>query len=294
MTLAPRSPLIQFLISPNYNLGHIDSKDKDPKQFAPTVRVASAPWIQNERNNRNNHRDNRDRLREETRVAVQNAGRQSQAAHVHSPAAQPAALPTAGSSRRVPQRLVNVPTTTTAAPTTRNTQPEVVEYEYVDYDIPSQPQANNQNNPPSLNPTPNPLPNESSRIRNRRSPRRKGTLPSIPADFIVTPTHFTPTISDFTCADKISGLAYADVLNQCRMFHLCLPLSKGKLRDHQMFCKEGEGYNQEKGACQNLSTFDCKQSEKFFILNKLSSEDGRRKWPASWEKKQFNAKRIVH
>lgn len=250
------------------------------------MRVASAPWIQNERNNRNNHQEGR--RREETRA---------RAAHVHNPTPNngnqaqnqaqnpPQSQPLPITSRRVPQRLINIPTTTTAAPTTPK---EVVEYEYVDYEIP--PQAGDRApNPPHPPSAPISAPNSAPNSRNRRSLRRKGTLPSIPADFLASsPSEFAPVPTSFSCADKISGLAYADIDNDCRMFHLCLPTpTKGKLQDHRMFCKDGQAYQQEKGVCAPQGGFDCAASSKFFVLNKLASEDGRRKWPAAWQKKHL-------
>lgn len=166
--------------------------------------------------------------------------------------------PAAG-SRRIPQRLVNIPTT--QAPTTLG---ELVEYEYVDYEQPKLPVPATQSQPSG---------------RSRRSPRRKGTLPTVPLDFLPTQNDRTSIVSNFTCSDKIVGLAYADMANNCEMFHLCLPTkTKGKLRDHQLFCNEGFGYNQEKGACQANGNFNCLASEKYFIFNKQMKEDSRRKW----------------
>lgn len=296
-------------------LGNIDSKGQDPRQFSTsTFRRPASPWLHSENTNNQNvntrnrardaARETRNEAARETRDqavlagarAAQNRPRTIEVTHVtHNP--QPA-QPQASNSRRVPSRSVQLPTTTTQAPKT--TLPEGnVEYEYVDYDLPQnqpnhpnhQPANNNNNNNQPQNQAQNGQPQHNNK-RAKRSPRRKGTLPSIPQDFMVTRPEPLST-TDFTCADKLSGLAYADVANECAMFHLCLPTeTKGKLRDHQMFCPSGQGYNQEKGACQELGTFDCKATEKFYIYNKLTKEDGRRKWPkekkaSSYEKRSF-------
>ena len=163
-----------------------------------------------------------------------------------------------------------------------------VEYEYVDYEIPNDGQPNNRQ-PSDRQPQPSAASPLSANSRKRRSARRKGTLPSIPLDFLVQPTEKIALLSNFTCSDKIAGLAYADLANNCTMFHLCLPTeSKGKLADHQMFCKQGQAYNQENGTCQDIDSFDCGQSEKYYLYNKLTKEDGRRKWPS--QKKYYDKK----
>ncbi|KAI1306073.1 hypothetical protein HDE_01332 [Halotydeus destructor] len=225
--------------------GHIDSKGKDPKQFQPNTVFAPSTPWNSQ---------------EHARVAAARQPAASQRRPVQSGRPVQSTQANQANARRV-AGPTSTPTPTTAA----NAGP--AEYEYVDYEQPS-----GQAQPPAG--------------RSRRSARRKGPLPSFPLDFLSRPAHQVAILSNFTCADKIAGIAYADMVNNCTMFHLCLPTdTKGKLADNQMFCADGQGYNQDKGSCQATGSFDCAKSEKFFLYNKMATQDGRRKWQV--EKKNY-------
>ena len=73
---------------------------------------------------------------------------------------------------------------------------------------------------------------------------------------------------EFNCFDKLPGIGYTDIKSKCKMFHICLPLSKGKYKDYQLFCESGSGYNQYTASCEPLDKFDCKRSKSFYLYNK--------------------------
>lgn len=81
--------------------------------------------------------------------------------------------------------------------------------------------------------------------------------------------------SEFSCIDKLPGIGYADLKSKCKMFTICLSLSKGKLtnRPIQLFCESGTGYNQYTATCEPLDKFDCKRSKDFYLYNKQINLD---------------------
>ncbi|RWS23430.1 hypothetical protein B4U80_02118 [Leptotrombidium deliense] len=130
-------------------------------------------------------------------------------------------------------------------------------------------------------PVPNPAP-ASRPLFNRSNDdvviRRKGTLPTIPSDYVTTALpEVTIKETDFTCTDKVAGLAYADIANDCKMLHICLPIGKGKFDDHRVFCKSGYGYNQKAGVCDLLTNFECNRSLDYYVYDKFANHDLYRK-----------------
>ena len=78
---------------------------------------------------------------------------------------------------------------------------------------------------------------------------------------------------NFTCTDKLAGVAYADTANDCSLYHVCLPEAKGKLKDFQMFCNQGLAFDQLKAACMPIGSFDCSKSEKFYAYDKYAKPE---------------------
>jgi len=77
----------------------------------------------------------------------------------------------------------------------------------------------------------------------------------------------------FSCHDKLPGIGYSDIASNCTQFHICLPLSKGKYKDYQLFCENGSGFNQFTSNCEPLDKFDCKRSKDFYLYNKQINLD---------------------
>ncbi|XP_054163289.1 uncharacterized protein LOC128961108 [Oppia nitens] len=211
------------------------------------------------------------------------------------PNAAPAA-PTSLTSRRSqfvpqPQQPVAAPVTPAPAapqphsPAQPAAAPVEYEYEYVDYPLPNE-------TLPALNRPVSgvqPAAGAAGAARSKRdttSPaRRKGQLPS-PFDFL-SASHI---ITSFNCEDKVPGIAYADPEADCRMFHVCIPLTKGKLKDYQLYCDPNKAFNQQTGSCQPLEGVKCHKSHKFYVYNKWFRPHESRK--DSWRHIKKNAIKI--
>lgn len=162
------------------------------------------------------------------------------------------------------------PSTTTVTPApVPAAAPVEYEYEYVDYPQP--------NDTLQVRPAVNPP------VRSKRETpsRRKGQLPN-PFEFLSAPHIITP----FNCEDKVPGIAYADTQTNCKMFHVCIPFGKGKLKDYQLYCEPDKALNQETGVCEPQDNVDCKRTLKFYVYNKWFRPQQSRKdsWKALMKK----------
>ena len=203
---------------------------------------------------------------------------QSQPQSRPQPQARPQPQPRPQPSRPVPNPLSSQPqnsrrgqfgTTSTTSSTTA--APIEYEYEYVDYGLPND--TNIQGRPAVL---------PAVRSKRETSPiRRKGQLPS-PFEFLSAPHIITP----FKCEDKVPGIAYADTHTDCKMFHVCIPFAKGKLKDYQMYCESNKAFNQESGVCEPKEKVNCGRSLKFYVYNKWFRPQESRKdsWKALMKK----------
>ncbi|XP_076369670.1 uncharacterized protein LOC143256380 [Tachypleus tridentatus] len=101
----------------------------------------------------------------------------------------------------------------------------------------------------------------------RRNKRSDGSSkPLLPSEI---ETWRVPYRTSFQCTDKVAGYIYGDIETDCEMFHVCIPLGKGKLLDYRLFCANGTAFNQETGTCQGKETFECWKVNKYFIYNKV-------------------------
>ncbi|XP_076313573.1 uncharacterized protein LOC143226461 [Tachypleus tridentatus] len=101
--------------------------------------------------------------------------------------------------------------------------------------------------------------------RGRRVKRISGARPLLPSE---VDTERSQVTTNFQCDDKIPGDIYADMETDCEMFHICIPLKKGKLSDYRLFCANGTAFNQETGICEEKGTFDCTKATQFFSYDK--------------------------
>ena len=159
-------------------------------------------------------------------------------------------LPVASAPQNSRRNQFNSSPTTTSTTAAPNIE---YEYEYVDYPLPND---TLQARPPVVVSPP---------VRSKREAptRRKGQLPS-PFEFLSAP-HI---ITSFTCEDKVPGIAYADTETDCKMFHVCIPFSKGKLKDYQLYCETNKAFNQENGSCEPKEQVNCGRTLKFYVYNK--------------------------
>ncbi|GAB6031116.1 hypothetical protein CHUAL_007923 [Chamberlinius hualienensis] len=76
----------------------------------------------------------------------------------------------------------------------------------------------------------------------------------------------------FTCEGKIYGY-YADINNDCKIFHVCVPVLDAEGQPSQpalifsFFCNNGTLFNQENLVCDHAENVDCSQSETFYSVN---------------------------
>jgi len=74
----------------------------------------------------------------------------------------------------------------------------------------------------------------------------------------------------FTCDNKVYGY-YADVANQCKVFHVCWPIvsEHGATLNKQwtFVCGNQTLFNQERLVCDRPENVDCSQAESFYSVN---------------------------
>ncbi|XP_032683642.1 uncharacterized protein LOC116849991 isoform X2 [Odontomachus brunneus] len=73
-------------------------------------------------------------------------------------------------------------------------------------------------------------------------------------------------VDTFSCQDRIYGY-YADMENECQVFHVCLPQARGAIR-WSFICPSETVFNQATFVCtQTESSIPCEESEKYYALN---------------------------
>lgn len=138
------------------------------------------------------------------------------------------------------------PTTLAPTTTTQEETTQAYEYDYVyDYDIP---------------------PQSTGAARSKREANKEYRVSRYPP---VVDTSRTPILTDFTCQGKLSGFVYADVQTDCEMFHVCVPVGKGKMFDYRLFCASNTAFNQRLGICEEKENFKCSASEKYYRHDKM-------------------------
>lgn len=88
----------------------------------------------------------------------------------------------------------------------------------------------------------------------------------------------------FSCEGKIYGY-YADINNDCKIFHVCVPVLDAEGQPSQpalifsFFCGNGTLFNQENLVCDHAENVDCSQSETYYSVNqefgKIPDQSGR-------------------
>ncbi|KAG7210020.1 hypothetical protein KM043_011600 [Ampulex compressa] len=73
-------------------------------------------------------------------------------------------------------------------------------------------------------------------------------------------------VDSFTCQDRIYGY-YADMENECQIFHVCLPQARGSIR-WSFICPAETVFNQATFVCTRTeNSIPCEESEKYYSLN---------------------------
>ncbi|EFN72764.1 hypothetical protein EAG_06124 [Camponotus floridanus] len=73
-------------------------------------------------------------------------------------------------------------------------------------------------------------------------------------------------VDTFSCQNRIYGY-YADMENECQVFHVCLPQTRGSIR-WSFICPAETVFNQATFVCtQTESSIPCEDSEKYYVLN---------------------------
>ncbi|EZA50729.1 hypothetical protein DMN91_001401 [Ooceraea biroi] len=73
-------------------------------------------------------------------------------------------------------------------------------------------------------------------------------------------------VDTFSCQDRIYGY-YADMENECQIFHVCMPQTRGAIR-WSFICPGETVFNQATFVCTRTeSSIPCEESEKYYVLN---------------------------
>ncbi|KAK2588993.1 hypothetical protein KPH14_001842 [Odynerus spinipes] len=73
-------------------------------------------------------------------------------------------------------------------------------------------------------------------------------------------------VDTFSCKDRIYGY-YADIENDCQIFHVCLPQSRNVAR-YSFICPAETVFNQATFVCTRTEeSIPCEESEKYYNLN---------------------------
>ncbi|XP_066596442.1 uncharacterized protein [Prorops nasuta] len=73
-------------------------------------------------------------------------------------------------------------------------------------------------------------------------------------------------VDTFSCANRIYGY-YADVENECQVFHVCMPQTRGALR-WSFICPMETVFNQATFVCTRTEdSIPCEEAENYYFLN---------------------------
>ncbi|KAJ6215614.1 hypothetical protein RDWZM_010114 [Blomia tropicalis] len=101
--------------------------------------------------------------------------------------------------------------------------------------------------------------------------RRKGQLADLSNDESSSSSTINggPKSVQFTCEDKVPGVAYADIESNCTKFFICVTIGKGKLWSYHLSCDAGKRFNQSMTMCdETVNDRTCSKSEHLFPYNK--------------------------
>ncbi|XP_029176210.1 uncharacterized protein LOC114944483 [Nylanderia fulva] len=98
-------------------------------------------------------------------------------------------------------------------------------------------------------------------------------------------------VDTFSCQDKIYGY-YADMENECQVFHVCLPQTRGSIR-WSFICPAETVFNQATFVCTRTeSSIPCEESEKYYALNEEIGKEVEEEEEADQERGKENTTKI--
>ncbi|KOC68634.1 hypothetical protein WH47_06426 [Habropoda laboriosa] len=79
-------------------------------------------------------------------------------------------------------------------------------------------------------------------------------------------------VDNFSCKERIYGY-YADMENDCQIFHVCMPQTRGATR-WSFICPAETVFNQATFVCTKTdNSIPCEESEKFYSLNEAIGKE---------------------
>ncbi|KAH0547458.1 uncharacterized protein LOC123268416 [Cotesia glomerata] len=73
-------------------------------------------------------------------------------------------------------------------------------------------------------------------------------------------------VDTFSCENRIYGY-YADIDNECQVFHVCMPQNRGSRR-WSFICPSETVFNQATFVCTRINeSIPCEESEQYYVLN---------------------------
>ncbi|XP_026671507.1 uncharacterized protein LOC108627682 [Ceratina calcarata] len=79
-------------------------------------------------------------------------------------------------------------------------------------------------------------------------------------------------VDSFSCQERIYGY-YADMENDCQIFHVCMPQARGSIR-WSFICPAETVFNQATFVCTKTeNSIPCEESEKFYDLNEAIGKE---------------------
>ncbi|XP_076292650.1 uncharacterized protein LOC143214939 isoform X2 [Lasioglossum baleicum] len=79
-------------------------------------------------------------------------------------------------------------------------------------------------------------------------------------------------VDNFSCQDRIYGY-YADMENECQVFHVCMPQARGSSR-WSFICPAETVFNQATFVCTRTeNSIPCEESESFYNLNEAIGKE---------------------
>ncbi|XP_071553291.1 uncharacterized protein [Temnothorax nylanderi] len=99
-------------------------------------------------------------------------------------------------------------------------------------------------------------------------------------------------VDTFSCKDRIYGY-YADMENECQVFHVCMPQTRGSIR-WSFICPAETVFNQATFVCtQTESSIPCEESEKYYSLNEEIGKEVEEEEEADQDRGKKNATKIL-
>ncbi|KYQ53061.1 hypothetical protein ALC60_07789 [Trachymyrmex zeteki] len=99
-------------------------------------------------------------------------------------------------------------------------------------------------------------------------------------------------VDTFSCNDRIYGY-YADMENECQVFHVCMPQTRGSIR-WSFICPAETVFNQATFVCtQTESSIPCEESEKYYVLNEYIGKEVEEEEEADQDRGKKNATKIL-